>query len=135
MDGSRSARRGESDGRPHRSHSDRSKSRVMLPTSYPPTHARSMVMNRRAIAAITGTVLIAALLVTGAFQWLGAEDEAALLAQAQAVFKPLPQDMGTPEFPTTPARVVLGQGLFFDPRWTVEGSVSCVTCHQPALYG
>ena len=73
-------------------------------------------MNRRAIAAITGTVLIAALLVTGAFQWLGAEEEAALLTQAQAVFQPLPQEMSTPEFPTMPARVVLGRVLFFDPR-------------------
>jgi len=25
--------------------------------------------------------------------------------------------------------------LFFDPRWTLEGNVSCATCHQPALYG
>jgi cytochrome c peroxidase len=94
-----------------------------------------MVMNCKASAAITGTVLIAALLVTGAFQGLGAEEEAALLQQAQAVFQPLPQDMGTPEFPTTPARVALGHVLFFDPRWTVEGNVSCATCHQPALYG
>jgi hypothetical protein len=29
-------------------------------------------MNCKATAAITGTALIAALLVTGAFQWLGA---------------------------------------------------------------
>ena len=92
-------------------------------------------MNHRAVAAIPGTVLIAALLVTGVFQSLGAEEEAALLQQAQAAFKPLPQDMGTPEFPTTPARVALGRVLFFDPRWTVEGNVSCATCHQPALYG
>jgi cytochrome c peroxidase len=75
-----------------------------------------MVMNCKASAAITGTVLIAALLVTGAFQGLGAEEEAALLQQAQAVFQPLPQDMGTSEFPTTPARVAFGHVLFFDPR-------------------
>ena len=92
-------------------------------------------MNRKTSAAITRTVLIAALLVIGGFQWLGAEEAAALLQQAQAVFKPLPQDMGTPEFPTTPGRVALGQVLFFDPRWTAEGNVSCATCHQPALYG
>src|SRR5215475_3029074 len=94
-----------------------------------------MVMNRRTITAITGTVLIAALLVTGTFPGLGAQEEAALLQQAQAVFQPLPQDMGTPEFPTTPGLVALGHVLFFDPRWTVEGNVSCATCHQPALYG
>jgi cytochrome c peroxidase len=94
-----------------------------------------MVMNRKASAAITGTVLIGALLVTGVFQWLRAEEETALLQQAQALFKPLPQDMGTPEFPTTLGRVALGRALFFDPRWTAEENVSCATCHQPALYG
>ena len=94
-----------------------------------------MVRNRRARVAIAGTVLIAAFLITGAFQWLGAGEESALLRQAQAVFQPLPPDMGTPQFPTTPARVALGRVLFFDPRWTVEGNVSCATCHQPALYG
>jgi cytochrome c peroxidase len=31
--------------------------------------------------------------------------------------------------------VALGWMLFFDPRWTLEGNVSCATCHQPALYG
>ena len=77
-------------------------------------------MNRKASAAISGTMLIAALLVTGVFQWLGAEAAAAALQQAQAVFKPLPQDMGTPESPTTPGRLALGQVLFFDPCWTVE---------------
>jgi cytochrome c peroxidase len=93
-----------------------------------------MVMNRQAIAAITGAVLLATLLGTGASPWLGAEEEVALLQQARAVFQPLPQDMGTSEFPTTPARVAFGHVLFFDPRWTVEGNVSCATCHQPALY-
>jgi hypothetical protein len=44
--------------------------RFQLPN--PPTHARRTVMNCKATAAITGTALIAALLVTGAFQWLGA---------------------------------------------------------------
>ena len=68
-------------------------------------------MNRKASASITGTVLIVALLVTGALQGLRAEEEAALLQQAQAVFKPLPQDMGTPEFPITPARVAGCSGL------------------------
>jgi cytochrome c peroxidase len=75
-----------------------------------------MVMNRQAIAAITGAVLLATLLGTGASPWLGAEEEVALLQQAQAVFQPLPQDMGTSEFPTTPARVAFGHVLFFDPR-------------------
>src|SRR5215813_385922 len=92
-------------------------------------------MNRLRISATAGAMLTAALLAAGAFQRSGAGDDASLLAEAQALFKPLPQDMGSPEYPTTSARVAVGRALFFDPRWTVEGSVSCATCHQPALYG
>ncbi len=92
-------------------------------------------MNRAAISMTAGAIVTAAVLASGAFQWLGAESDAALLAQARALFTPLPRDMGSPEFPTTPARVALGHALFFDPRWTVQGNVSCATCHQPALYG
>jgi cytochrome c peroxidase len=57
------------------------------------------------------------------------------LQQAQGVFKPLPKDMATKEFPVTPARVELGRMLFFDPRPSLDGTVSCARCHQPTLYG
>jgi cytochrome c peroxidase len=35
--------------------------------------------------------------------------------------------------PTTlrPARVVLGQELFFEPRLSADGTVACATCHDP----
>ena len=62
-------------------------------------------------------------------------DDAGLLKQAQSVFKPLPKDMGTAEFPVTPQRVALGRRLFFDPRISLDGTASCSKCHQPALYG
>ena len=58
-----------------------------------------------------------------------------LLKQAQAIFKPLPKDMATAEYPITPARVELGRALFFDPRFSLNGTVSCARCHQPSLYG
>jgi cytochrome c peroxidase len=32
----------------------------------------------------------------------------------------------------TPARVVLGQKLFFEPRLSGNGTVACATCHDPA---
>jgi cytochrome c peroxidase len=64
-----------------------------------------------------------------------ADADTDLLKQAQALFQPLPRDMGTPEFPITPERVDLGRKLFFDPRISVDGTVSCARCHQPALYG
>ena len=80
-------------------------------------------------------VLLGASLVGAWFGPLGAEDDAPLLKQAQSLFKPLPSASGTPDMAGFPARVALGRMLFFDPRWTLEGNVSCATCHQPALYG
>src|SRR5262245_24873184 len=34
---------------------------------------------------------------------------------------------------TTPARVELGKALFFDPRISGNGTVSCASCHNPSL--
>src|SRR5712691_6915971 len=62
-------------------------------------------------------------------------DDAQLLKQAQELFQPLPKDMATPELPVTKERVQLGRSLFFDPRLTIDGNLSCSSCHQPALYG
>jgi cytochrome c peroxidase len=42
--------------------------------------------------------------------------------------------MATAEFPVTPERVRLGRALFFDPRISADGTLSCARCHQPALY-
>lgn len=43
----------------------------------------------------------------------------------------------TPKAPknnaTTPERVALGKMLFFDPRLSRDGSMSCATCHNPVL--
>ena len=64
-----------------------------------------------------------------------AADDAALLKQAQEIFKPLPGDMPIPGVPLTTPRIELGRMLFFDPRLTVNANMSCATCHQPALYG
>src|SRR5256885_8303635 len=38
----------------------------------------------------------------------------------------------SPPSPLTPARVVLGQNLFFDARLSADGTVACATCHDPA---
>ena len=63
------------------------------------------------------------------------EAELQLLQQAQQLFKPLPKDMATAEVPITAAQIQLGRMLFFDPRLSLDGIVSCATCHKPALYG
>jgi len=38
-----------------------------------------------------------------------------------------------PENQLTPARVLLGQLLFFDPRLSRKSTMSCASCHNPAL--
>ncbi len=35
--------------------------------------------------------------------------------------------------PLTPEKVALGQMLFFDPRLSGSGAISCASCHNPAL--
>src|SRR5262245_25036785 len=83
--------------------------------------------------AVTVVLFVGAVLLGVRFQALHAEDDTALLKQAQILFNPLHRS--GPEAPTPSAQEALGKMLFFDPRWTVEGNVSCATCHQPALYG
>lgn len=88
---------------------------------------------RRAIAvALISAELTIAGLVT---PMLAAESASGLLARAQQIFSVLPRDMATPEFPVTAERVDLGRKLFFDPRMSADGTVSCSRCHLPALYG
>jgi len=36
------------------------------------------------------------------------------------------------EEPPTPERVRLGRWLFYDPRLSADGTISCATCHRPA---
>jgi cytochrome c peroxidase len=38
-----------------------------------------------------------------------------------------------PDNPQTPEKISLGQRLFFDRRLSVDGTVSCSTCHDPAF--
>ena len=57
------------------------------------------------------------------------------MKQVQGIFQPLPKDLATSEFPISRERVELGRMLFFDPRLTIDGNVSCSSCHQPTFYG
>ena len=93
-----------------------------------------------ALAAGIALTSVASVLAIGAFDTNHAAARAAhvgadLLNDARNNFQALPKDMATPEFPITPSRVELGRKLFFDPRISVDGTVSCARCHQPALYG
>jgi cytochrome c peroxidase len=84
---------------------------------------------------LTVRVMLASGIALFAISIAMAADDAALRREAQQIFQSLPKDMGTVDAPVTKERVALGRLLFFDPRITVDGNVSCATCHQPALYG
>ncbi|HWQ39509.1 MAG TPA: cytochrome c peroxidase [Burkholderiales bacterium] len=78
-------------------------------------------------------VLLAAMAAFNAVP--GFADDAALLARAQQLFKPLPANAATPERPVTPELVALGRALFFENRVSTDGRVSCAACHLPSFYG
>lgn len=64
-------------------------------------------------------------------------DALALQTQAKAWFQILPEHAqlkdANPD--TTPALVELGRKLYFDPRLSASGNISCNTCHNLATYG
>ncbi len=91
---------------------------------------------KKSLVRVTGCALIFAALPLAAGTAIAAADsDKQLLEQARQIFQPLPKDMATAEFPITPAKVALGRTLFFEPRVSLDGTVSCAKCHQPALYG
>lgn len=54
-----------------------------------------------------------------------------IAAQSHAAFAPLPLVApAPPDNPTTAAKVALGKQLFFDPRLSIDGTVSCNSCHD-----
>ncbi|MEQ8234002.1 MAG: cytochrome c peroxidase [Gammaproteobacteria bacterium] len=40
-----------------------------------------------------------------------------------------------PDNPTTPAKVTLGNALYFDTRLSADGTIACASCHVPAVGG
>jgi cytochrome c peroxidase len=72
------------------------------------------------------------------------EPQAILVSEADPLVQPKPlRQVGAPveatraaippENPQTPAKISLGEKLFFDRRLSVDGTVSCSTCHNPAF--
>ena len=50
---------------------------------------------------------------------------------AQAAWEALPEQAPAPaDNPTTPEKAELGKMLFFDPRFSITGTVSCFSCHN-----
>jgi cytochrome c peroxidase len=87
------------------------------------------------VGSIMVTVTVATSIIVATIPGRAATNDTQLLKDAQRVFKPLPKDAATPDYPITPERVELGRMLFFDPRISIDGTVSCSRCHLAALYG
>ncbi len=83
------------------------------------------------IRILGGVVLAVALAITATT--VSSADKS-LLEQARSAFKPLPKTIPAPDNPLTPEKITLGRMLFFEPRVSVDGTVSCSRCHQPGLY-
>jgi cytochrome c peroxidase len=63
-----------------------------------------------------------------------ASDE--LLERAQGMFKPVPsKPPAITGNPATPDKVHLGKVLYFDPRLSASGLISCNTCHNVGMGG
>ncbi len=63
-----------------------------------------------------------------------ASDE--VLERAQGIFKPVPAKPPViAGNPATPEKVLLGKALFFDPRLSASGLISCNTCHNVGMGG
>jgi cytochrome c peroxidase len=72
--------------------------------------------------------IASALAVAAAVLWTPAD---LTFAAAPAGLPPLPAQVPVPkENPTSPAKVALGRKLFFDPRLSKTGTVSCNSCHN-----
>lgn len=89
------------------------------------------------MASLKKTILYscAIALLAGASALTAEDNEDALLARAQQIFKPLPADASTPERTLTPEKVALGRSLFFETRVSTDGKGSCGGCHNAFLYG
>src|SRR5690554_6616390 len=62
-------------------------------------------------------------------------DQEALLKIAQSLFAPLPETVENPDNPLSEEKIELGKMLYYDPRLSQSGFISCNTCHNLATYG
>ena len=86
------------------------------------------MISKKFIAAIISGAVLASV------AWAQTSDQV-LLERAQQIFKALPANAATAEYPVTPERVALGKILFFETRASTDGTVSCAKCHLPSLHG
>ncbi len=81
--------------------------------------------------------LITAVVAAGTLAVVGSSfaDDRKLLEEARKYFQPLPKVAESKENPVTPEKVKLGKMLYYEPRLSKSGLISCNTCHNLASYG
>lgn len=88
------------------------------------------LLSRR--ANLLHVIFAAAMFLT--FGTANAQD--ALMKEAQATFKPIPSKAPVIKGnPATPVKVELGKMLYFDPRLSKSGFISCNSCHNVGMGG
>lgn len=76
------------------------------------------------------------LTVVGCIACSPAWSQSTLMKQARGLFKPLPDTPPVlPGNPATPAKLMLGKMLYFDPRLSESHSISCNSCHMIGMGG
>jgi len=92
-----------------------------------------MTKSRYPLKVLASLLLSAAALTTASADGLSGQtssvDPRSLLSDYQRPAK-IPDSKANP---STPEKVALGRMLFFDPRLSGSGVISCGTCHNPAL--
>ncbi len=78
--------------------------------------------------------VLATLAIPGADASASADAER-LHQTASALFAPLPATVEKDGNPITESKVELGKMLYYDPRLSESGVISCNTCHNLATYG
>src|SRR4051794_11294179 len=58
-----------------------------------------------------------------------------LSAAVLSMFMPLPPEATTNQYPTTNELITLGRMLFYEPRLSINQSLSCNSCHKLDHYG
>lgn len=70
---------------------------------------------------------------TGAPEHFFSDDEVTTILAWLGPLPDAPRPDPTNAYADDPAAALLGQKLFFDPRYSQNGEVSCVTCHEPTI--
>jgi cytochrome c peroxidase len=84
--------------------------------------------------SIARVVLLFFVLLAMAAPATAANSDKEFLKRANRIFGPLPESMATPANPITPEKIILGKMLFYEPRISADGTVSCAKCHPVGLY-